>query len=215
MEQYYFARVTSPWEYFTTPESRENDIDIGNIFRCEIIAVPTDAVPSKVKASFRPSRTFQTILGHPVLEYSKHLWNSLASESHYEVDPALFADPFLMLDAEEVEDLVCLYLQWRGWLVVPNTRKADKMSFEFELVRPNSQRHAKVQVKMGNTPLDLGHCEGMDHHVFLFQSNEVYVGSSMANVTALRREDLIQFVEENQSWLPRRFAQRMWLPAAA
>ncbi len=212
LDDYYLARVISPWEYFTTPESREKDIDIANVFRCEIIRVPMDAVPSKVRASFRPSSTFQAIAGEQIREYSKHLWNSLTSEAQYEVDPALFADPFLMLDADEVEDLVFLYLQSLGWYVVPHTRQVDKMSFEFELVRPDTHELAKVQVKTGGTPLDRGHYAVAGHHVFLFQTNELYTGPSTAGVTALNRDELLRFVQAAEGWLPQRLTLRMRPP---
>jgi len=50
--QYFLARVTSGWEYWTTPEAVELDIDIANVFRCEFKPVPMDCVPGKVVSCF-------------------------------------------------------------------------------------------------------------------------------------------------------------------
>jgi len=43
-----------------------------------------------------------------------HLWNNLCDEELYEVDASKFADVFMLLDDEETEDLVFLYLQSQG-----------------------------------------------------------------------------------------------------
>ena len=43
--KYFLARIKSGWEYWTTPEGREMDIDIANIFRCVFHEVWLDAVP--------------------------------------------------------------------------------------------------------------------------------------------------------------------------
>ena len=50
--RYYLARVTSGWEYWTSPRGRERDIDIANVFRCDFRAVPLDAVPGTVVSGF-------------------------------------------------------------------------------------------------------------------------------------------------------------------
>ena len=60
----------------------------------------------------------------------------LSGEQVYEVEKSEFSDIFLMLDDEETEDLLFLYLQSEGWYVVPNSRKGDTMSFEFFVTNP-------------------------------------------------------------------------------
>lgn len=134
--QYYIAQVTSGWEYWASPEAKIDDIDLANIFRCNLQKVDIDAVPGKVIACFRPTRTLQEIADSKALEYSKHLWNELSKSSHYIVDKATYSDIFTMLDDEETEDLVFLYLQSQGWYIVLNSRKKDTMSFEFLAVNP-------------------------------------------------------------------------------
>lgn len=200
--QYYLARVTSPWEYWVTTEAVEKDIDIANVFRCDIRPVPTDAVPGKVIASFRPSRSIQAIADAKAREYSKHLWNTLTGEATYEVDAGMFADFFMMLDDQETEDLLFLYLQCRGWYVLPHSRKADTMSFEYMLVRPGSGEIAWAQVKTGNTPLNREAYARYPHQVILFQANEQYTGKEAANVTTISRAEVLEFVDGASDWLP-------------
>jgi hypothetical protein len=132
--EYYLARVSSGWEYWVSDEGRAQDIDIANIFRCDIRRVEIDAVPGKVVNCFRARRTIQEIANEGVLEYSKHLWNKLCGRTLYAVDTAKFSDIFMMLDPEETEDVLALYLQNLGWFIVPSSRKADTMSFEYYVV---------------------------------------------------------------------------------
>ena len=78
--QYYLARVKSGWEYWTSQEGIDRDIDIANVFRCVFQKVDLDAVPSKVVACFRPSRAIQKIDDERVNAYSQCLWNMLSEE---------------------------------------------------------------------------------------------------------------------------------------
>ena len=132
--QYYLARVESAWEYWTSPEGQEADIDIGNIFRCKFCEVDLDNVPGKVVSSFgAPGRAIQRITDSSTRVYSQHLWNSYVGRRHYHVNLEHIPDIFTTLDAEETEDLVFLYLQSLGWYIVPNSRKGNTLRFEFML----------------------------------------------------------------------------------
>ncbi|MEA2103231.1 MAG: hypothetical protein U9P79_01125 [Candidatus Cloacimonadota bacterium] len=152
--EYYLARVISGWEYFVDGESIEKDIDIANVFRVEFQEVAIDQVPGKVIACFRAPRTIQEIADEKAREFSKYLWNRLSREKKYEVDNSKFHNIFMMLDDEETEDLVFLYLQSLGWYKAPNSRKADSMSFEYLSVNPKTGEKALTQVKTGNVSLN-------------------------------------------------------------
>ena len=207
---YYLARVLSGWEYFTTIESRESGIDIGNVFRVAFECLTIDEVPGKVVACFRPSRTIQAIYDPTAVAYTKFLWNRRSGSAICEFDPALVdnADIFSLLDSEEVEDLVFLYLQSQRWYVVPNSRKADKMAFEYEIISPETGMHAQVQVKTGNTPLNVDDYKDMTFPVILFQSNDRYYGEPSPNVTCILRGELESFLKQAK-WLPARYHHKM------
>ena len=207
--QYYLARVTSGWEYWAAPDAIELDIDVANIFRCVFQKVDIDAVPGKVVACFRASRTIQEIADDRTVGYSKHLWNKLSNEQVYEIDKSEYSDIFMMLDDEETEDLVFLYLQSQGWYVLPNSRKADTMSFEYLAVNPLTGEKALTQVKTGNADLDRDDYSHYPHKVFLFQSNERYEGSIAENVVCISRAELLKFLEKSITWLPKSFQSKM------
>lgn len=208
---YYLARVLSGWEYFTTDESRRRDIDIGNVFRVEFEKLSIDDVPGKVVASFRPSRTLQKIADPTAIAYSKFVWNQCSSSEVYALDEIVLDAPdvFSLLDSEEAEDLVFLYLQNQGWFVVPNSRKADTLAFEYLVIKPQDGSHAQVQVKTGGTILNRDVYRNLSFPVILFQSSGCYVGEPSKNVTCLSRAEVENFLKTSAHWLPARYRRKM------
>lgn len=200
---YYLARVTSGWEYWTTEESKRLDIDIGNIFRCELKRVDIDEVPGKIVACFRATRTIQKVADNRAWEYSRHLWNTLKGEKIYDINKAAFSDIFMMLDNEETEDLLFLYLQNKGWYIIPHFRKGDTMKFEYLCVNPRTGQVAGTQVKTGDVPLDMDDYTQFSHKTFVFQSNERYQGSGAQNVEVISRVELLDFLNKSVAWLPK------------
>jgi hypothetical protein len=209
--QYYLARVISRWEYWMSEEAVNLDIDIGNIVRCAFLEVELDKVPGKVKACFRPARTIQKIADATVLEYSKLLWNQF--QDIYIIEKGNYPDIFKMLDADETEDLIFLYLQSKGWFVVPNSRKADTMAFEYLVINPKTGERAQTQVKTGDTPLDQDEYSDSRDKVFLFQANERYRGSKRDNVVCIKRIEIEEFLTSEISWLPKIYLEKTRLMA--
>ena len=212
--QYYLARVTSGWEYWYCAEAVEQDIDIANVFRCEIRRVHIDAVPGKVVACFRARRTIQEVASESAFTYSKFLWNALAGSAVYEIEAESCQDIFMLLDDQETEDLLFLYLQSLGWYVVPNSRAKDTMAFEYLLVRPGSGELAAAQVKTGGVVLDRDEYAGFPHTVFLFQSSGFYAGTGGANVVCVSVETMRSFLEASRHWLPRVFRNKLAMTEA-
>lgn len=205
---YYLAKVNSGWEYFTTNESNQDDIDIANIFRVDFAEIPTDVVPGKVIACFRASRTMQEILGRENLEYAKYLWNKFSNNQYYDVNFSEFTNIFTMLDDKETEDIVFLYLQDLGWYVVPNSREFNAIYFEYLLVNKITKEKARVQVKTGKTTLNQQNYTKFDEKIFLFQSNDLYKGINTDNVVAIRSSDILDFMKNSLDWLPSNFKNK-------
>ncbi|MDP8567139.1 hypothetical protein Q9291_04705 [Methylophilus aquaticus] len=206
---YYLARVLSGWEYWTTEESQSLDVDISNIFRVEIKQVDLTEVPGKITACFRASRTIQKIADEKASAYSRHLWNTLSGQQVYQLNRSTFSDIFMMLDDEETEDLVFLYLQSNGWYVIPNSRKADTMSFEYVCVSPLSGAMAITQVKTGKTPINRDDYLKFNHQVFLFQANEIYQGGGAPHIEHITRQALLDFLMQSAAWLPKSIKRKM------
>lgn len=203
--KYYLVKVNSGWEYFTTNENNQQDIDIANIFRVDFAEIPTDVVSGKVIACFRASRTMQEISGRENLEYAKYLWNKFSNNQYYDVNFSEFTNIFTMLDDKETEDIVFLYLQDLGWYVVPNSRESDTISFEYFLVNKFTKEKARVQVKTGKTTLNQQNYTKFDEKIFLFQSNDLYKGINTDNVVAIRSSDILDFMKNSLDWLPSNF----------
>lgn len=197
---YYLGRVLSDWNYKATRQHR--DADVVNIRYCDWKKIELESVPGAIVSAFQRGRTIQQI--HTEKGYSKFLWNKITDESFYSVAEESL-DIFGMLDHEETEDLLFLYLQEKGWYVVPNSRKGNTLKYEFSIVNPETAEQGATQVKTGTgTPLnaekDYDH---KDRIVFLFQSEENYEGKTPKNVVLVRRKELLSFLENSTKWLPK------------
>ncbi len=212
--QYYLARVTSGWEYWTSREGRENDIDIGNVFRCEFCPVGIDEVPGVIVSSFGArGHSIQRVRSSSALAYSQHRWNQCTEDRFYDVDLADFPDIFTMLDFKETEDVVFLYLQSEGWYVVPNSREGNTLRFEFMVVHPEIGERALIQVKCGDAELNVDDYADNDYRIFLFQANELYCGQPADNVTCITRDQLERFLQDSVEWLPQSIRTKLEMVA--
>lgn len=200
--KYFLAKVQSGWEYWISESAVKRDIDLANIFRVKLFPVESDAVPGKVVACFRAPRTIQEIASKPAIEYSKYLWNTLSKTNDYEIDQGHASDIFEMLDDEETEDLVFMYLQYMGWVLIPNSRKKDTMNYEFLAVNPKTGERAVSQVKTGNSEINIENFSSYKEKVFLFQSNELYAGIKSENAVFLSRKEILEFIGQAKDWLP-------------
>ena len=212
--QYYLARVTDRWRYWTDQVGRNMDIDIANVFRCEFAEIKLDAVPGTVVTSFgNRGRAIQRVNSNSALAYSQYMWNRHAHKQVYEVDSADFPDIFAMLDPEETEDLVFVYLQSRGWYVVPNSRKGNTLRFEFMLAHRQSHEIAVTQVKTGDSRLNFDDYarDGEHMRVFLFQSNGQYDGQRTDRVESISRDELEGFLRDQVDLFPKSFETKLGL----
>ncbi|MCK5679840.1 hypothetical protein KAI46_03405 [bacterium] len=208
---YYLGKVISEWEYFSNSEAQ--DADIVNVVRCDLQKVTSvDDVPGKVVACFRPSKTIQSIRDKTASDYSKYLWNKLSGEEFYTLPNEKYKNVYSFLGSEETEDVIFIYLQMRGWIIVPNSRKADTMSYEFYAVNPETKEKAIVQVKTGHTPLSPKEWENWKEKVFLFQASGNYNGSSVENVICLQPNEIESFMYANKDIFPSNISH--WLEVA-
>lgn len=208
---YYLARVESGWEYVATEAARE--ADIVNFVRCEQIhRLNVDEVPGKVVACFRPSRTLQAMQDRTVAAYSRLLWNLRSETQHYPMEDQEIGDIYAFLDDKSTEDAVAIYLQSKGWFIVPGSRKADTMSYEYMLIHRDTKERAVIQVKTGRTPLDRDEWSAIASRMsgspskvraILFQSYGEYTGCEHRNVECISPDDLWEFIVRHPDLLPK------------
>lgn len=198
---YYLAKVISGWEYYTN--CRAQNADITNIVRCNILKVPTiDYVPGKIIACFRPQKAIQPIKDPISVDYSKNLWNILKNTDEYQLSLEKHNNIYSFLSSEESENIIFIYLQTKGWIVVPHSRKADTMNYEFYLINRSTNEKAIVQVKTGNEPINPKQWINKKEKVFLFQSNGFYNGNSENNIICISPQEIENFMFKNQNILP-------------
>ncbi len=211
--RYYLAKVLSGWEYLTNEEAVA--VDITNIFRCDIKPVSVeedessvDQIPGKVITSFRSTMTINRILAQNILWFSKLLWNKLSGTSYYSTDfDHNDKDIFDFLDTEAVEDIVAIYLQSKGWWLIPNSRKADTMSYEYYLIHNETKERAIVQVKTGTTKLNLNSYQCYRDKVFLFQARSLYENKNgNDNIICIEPEEVRNFIKNNLNLMPKHIA---------
>jgi hypothetical protein len=199
--QYYIAKVLSPWEYFDNEEARK--ADIVNVFKVEMHKIKTvDEVPGKVIASFRAGRTIQEVADEPAKIHTKYLWNRLKGKNEYEINEK--ADSvWSLLNNEQVEDLLFIYLQTKGWYVIPGSRKGDTMSYEFILINKDNFLRGIVQAKTGYSTIDIEKYNHYSEEIFFFQTHGSPTGQLKKNYHILAKEEIEIFVRNNSKLIPR------------
>ena len=198
---YYLCKVSSEWEYLHILAAQ--DADIVNVVRCELKKVSSiDDVPGKIIACFRPPKTIQSINDATANNYSKFLWNKLNKNQYYDLPDFKYENIYSFLNSEEAEDIIFIYLQTKGWLVIPNSRKIDTMGYEFYAIHSKTKERAVVQVKTGNTPLSPKDWQSWKEKVFLFQANGHYDGFGNKNIVCLKPRDIEDFMYNNIDILP-------------
>ncbi len=197
---YYLARVTSKWKYLNTNENRKDDIVNVRSVRMFEVGLETH-VPGKIVATFRARMTVQRIADSTIEQYSEFLYNKLSGTQVYNPKTEAY-DIFSLLSAEDCEDIIYVYLQTKGYVVFPSRRKADTMSYEYVLRKRRDGHEAIVQVKTGDTPINLDAYRYSATKVYLFSPKERYEGKGAQNVTALKRRTIIRFMERNGHILP-------------
>jgi hypothetical protein len=205
---YYLGRITGPWRYVGNEENRR--ADVVNLRPCEWVGVgPVDAVPGKVVSSFRPSRTVQVVDDETVRVFSAYFYNAHSKSGFLYDLPAASPDIFSLLSSEDCEDLVALYMQMKGYMLLPSTCKRSTSAYEFVMRHRVTGEHAAAQVKNGFDDLHLGDYSSFPGTVFLFTSKGRYVGMAPPNVSCVTAEQILQFIHEHDAILPDR--TRAWL----
>ncbi len=168
-----------------------------------------DKVPGKVINSFIPRRTLQRIHDNAALQYSMFLYNENSKENfQYKVNVS-GSDIFSLLSSEDCEDLIGIYLQTKGYFLVPSSCKNETMGYEFVLKK--DAETAVVQVKNGKVDLNVDEYRDFPGQVYLFTTKGKYLNqqTTAENVITLDRNILIDFMNTNYDSLPERI--KSWI----
>lgn len=205
---YYLGRIESDWEYRDEPAYLQ--AEMVNVRKCSFYKVGLDA-PGGVMQGFRTGNIVQKINDYPIHLFSRIAYNRLSGEEFYDAKGEIgeSADLFRLLTDEELEDLVALYLQKKGYCIIPSSLAGDIPLFKFQIVQSSTGERAFVQVS-GNAVLNPGIYTHFPYKVFLF-SPAGYSGSfgTFKNVVALKRDEIEDFIKSYQSLMS--FSVRLFL----
>lgn len=198
---YYLARVTGDWRSWNAEVARA--LDLRNVRDAEIVTAGSEeSIPGKVIAAFTAGRTFRAIHSDTALDYSRTLFNERCGRVHYPPSSQSH-DLFDLVNAEDLEDLVLIYLQTLGWIYVPSSRKRSTLRYEAMLMHVSDGSRGFPQVKSGNTRLRPADYAG-NEQVFLFAGGGFEGGESPPNVTLIQRNALLDFCRDRSDLMPDR-----------
>lgn len=217
---YYIGKVTGPWRYAMGEEFVT--ADVVNVRDCHWLKIGEETrVPGAVVASFRSPSSIQRISGVEVI--SKWIYYQLTGDCAYKVSPEDLSSREVLdvLSSSDLEDVIGIYLQVQGWVVVPSTCHRSTPKYEFYLIDRHTGKKAAVQVKSGDIALDPAkykHDQEV-HAVFLFTASGEYPESCTAcgeydessgtRVECISPETICDFLWSNERVMPMRI--RYWL----
>lgn len=203
--EYYLCRVgEKTWRDCSITEEEQEKYDLGNIVSAQWIRIgKQNLVPGKVVNSFSPRATIQHV--YDVSAISMAIWNKYSDNNapKYSTRELSMNDFWNAIGSEELENLVILYIQSKGYFVYTSTIKIDNPKYECVLVSSDGSHYAFPQVKRNTKLSPKYYAEGIgkDDKVFLYSSSERY-GEAVENVICITRKELEVFMKKNKAVLP-------------
>ena len=208
--QYHLGRITDGWEYRDEPEYR--DADIVNVRPCKLYPIP-GAIPGQVVRSFIPPATLQQINDDTAKLFSALTYNDLSGEMmEVPTMPSVERDVFSLLSAEDLEDIVGLYLQYsERYLLLPSSRSRNNSTavYEYQLIHASTGEPAYVQVKSGRVQIDPASYYESRGRFYLFSPAGYVRRSEKGHIVCITRFSIEIFMKANTQMLPRTIAT--WL----
>jgi hypothetical protein len=170
-------------------------------------------IPGAVVRNFAGvGETLRRIRNDAAVRVTEMLWDRAKSPASH-LSPMSAEDVITgLMDPIDVEDVVLLLLQADGWLLLPSSRMHDTPVYEAAL-RHRDGRLAVVSVKSGaSSPVpiaELAKAAG-DAQAYAYSTHDRYTDDPAKHgVIALKREQLIAFMDTHPTLLPPRVTQ--WL----
>lgn len=219
--KYYFARVKEEpskcWRFDSSEEAKQLDVS-NQLVNMEWYPVSENAdessVPGAITTAFIPSATLQKIDNEMVQKYSKMLYNKIAKDDkdgfqYEQPDISLKErDFYALLQPEDVEDLLCLWLyKEKGYVCIPSSNKKSTERYECVLINPQSDslEHIYIQVKKGTEKLDADKFADLNGEVYLLSTEgQVYNCDKYDNIIKVDPKEIFEFAtdDSNLSYIP-------------
>lgn len=217
--RYWLCQITGSWRYDKSPESVR--LDLYNVRPARWLESPFRdyEVPGAVVRSFTGvGQTLRRIGDHPeAIRVTEMLW-AKETDPHVLIEPMTAAQAMAdILDPIDVEDVVLLYMQHQGWLLLASSRMHDTPMYEAALKQPGSGHMAVVSVKSGSSNpvpvVELAEASG-PAQAFAYSTHELYTERpDKHGVIKIKTADLVGFMESHPELLPPRIARWLLPPA--
>jgi hypothetical protein len=180
--EYFLGQIVGPWRYDTSDDSKKYDLYNLRPTKWLKEGFRDYEVPGAVVRSFiGRARTLVRIGDHSTaIRVTEMMWEA-ATKGAQTIERTAPQDVITdLLDPTDVEDLVLLYLQSRGWILLPSSRTRSTPVYEAALIGKDGTP-AVVSVKSGRdnaVPLrDLAKAAGAAH-AFAYSTHESYRGKA-------------------------------------
>lgn len=197
---YYIGRVgeNSQWIYDSSQELLDKESTTQRTDIEWIKVGDESSVPGLVTTAFIRGKTLQRIDSKEVETFSKHYYNTMIKNEHYQ---GLVIEPnketlYSLLSPTDCEDLVCAYLFSKyGYIVIPSTNKKSTELYECVLISHKDRNHVYIQVKKGDVDIDANAFSHLQGEVFLFTSKGAIknIDSAKENIQCISPEELFDF----------------------
>lgn len=216
--KYRLCRITGDYRYVATPQAKAVDVFHSRAVDWATKPLNDLEVPGGVIRSFvGPGQSWCRVKDLVSRRMTWFLWQKL----HGAPLPHLGLSPHEVLasslDPYDVEDLVYIWFQaTRGYLMLPRARDRSMPKVEWTMIHQHTHRRAIVQVKTGDTPVDLEELaaaradQTMD--TYAFATSGRYRGDTNLVTEIIRADDLLEFVRDHPDLLPLRV--RTWFDLA-
>ena len=198
--RYYLCRVMSKW-VDNIPTDEHYKYDVFNYVSVEWADIGSEAdVPGKVINSFGPSATVQRV--RDVENISKLLWNMYAKSEYRYAVGSLELDGFWQsINSEDLECLVLLYLQSRGYYVYSSTLKYSTAKIECVMVKHDGSHKCYPQVKRETTLIAQDYevlLQNKEDKVFLFTSSQSFFKNENTQFEYITLAEIEDFIRKNK-----------------
>ena len=203
--EYYLCRVGDTlWKDRNVTDIHRKH-DIGNFVSAKWIKIgKEDKIPGKVVNSFCVSRTAQRV--SDVEEISKAIWNIYSDDADKFDLAKLKKEHFWnMIGSEELECLIFLYLQSKGYYIYSSTLKLSTAMFEAVLTKNDGDHLAYPQVKRNVPLLVKDYIPNLSNDkdlIYLFTTSEEYGDLTHKQIICISKKDLEEFMDSHSEILP-------------
>lgn len=210
--RYLLCRIAGGWRYDGSQAAR--NVDVHQVRDAHWAPRPLNdlEVPGGVIRCFVGiGSSFSRIHDEPARRLTAYLWEKLNGRPLPSIGLTRSEILAHHLDPYDVEDLIYVWLQAeRNYLALPRARQRDTPAYEWTMVHRDGTHRAIVQVKTGETPVDLpalaSAAADARTKTYAFATSGKYLGSPGLVTELIESEALIAFASRTPKLLPPRVA---------